>query len=182
MAYEFARAHQYSPTVFGGPGEIVLGGVRHGPAPLHFIGRVSAVHVPILAEQRPLFGLPLLYGMRYSGCRLSYRLDRRSDRKVSLTSLTPRRSSRDWPYEHYPSLLPYVPLEIKQRRRMSYRAFARKYPNLANTQPASLVVVVPPPFSIGVSLWGPVGDAEEVTIVFECDVSRNTVEAYNICT
>ena len=140
------------------------------------------MHLPILAEQRPLFELPLLYGMQYSGCCLSYRLGLRSDRKVSLTSITPRRSSRGWPYEHYPTLLPYVPLSIKQRRRMSYRAFARGYPNLSNTQPASLVVVVPPPSSIGVSLWGPVGDAEEVTIVFECDVARETVKAYNICT
>jgi hypothetical protein len=182
IRYEFVPTQQYSASAFGGPGEITLRGPRHGPAPLHFIGRISKVHLPILARPKSYFDLPLVYGMRYSGCRLGYRLARTSDAKLTVTGLVPRRSSSDWPYEQYPSLLPYVPLKLGRRRRMTYEAFARRYPNMADAQPADLVVVVPPPFGIGVSLWGPIGDAEGVTLVFECDVSRRAITAYNICT
>jgi hypothetical protein len=182
VAYTFTPGLQYSPSVFGGPGEVAWRGLRHGPEPLHFIGRLSNFHLPILARVEHYFDLPLLYGMRYSGCCLTYQVAPNSDSQLNLKALTPRRSSKDWPYEQYPPLLPYIPLRVGRRRRITYRAFARRYPNLADTQPATLVVVVPAMFNIGVSLWGRWGDGEGVTIVFECDVARRTVKAYNVCT
>jgi hypothetical protein len=48
-------------------------------------------------------------------------------------------------------------------------------------QPAELVAVVPPPATIGVSLWGRTGDAEQVAVVFECDLDAKEVTAYNVC-
>jgi hypothetical protein len=157
--------------------------LRHGPAPLHFIGRLAAIHLPILAKVKPPLDLPLLYGLRFSGCHMSYSLGSgRDPAHIKLTAITPRRSVPDWPYEHYPVLLPYIPLRVSRPHHLSYRAFANRYDNMSVKQPAPLIVTVPPPFDIGLSLWGPMGDAENVTMVFECNLAARIVTAYNVCT
>jgi hypothetical protein len=46
-------------------------------------------------------------------------------------------------------------------------------------QPTELVVTVPPPGAVGLSLWED-GDLNDVTIVFECDLKRNEVESYTL--
>ena len=46
-------------------------------------------------------------------------------------------------------------------------------------QPTELVVAVPPPAIIGMSFWGG-GDGDDVTIVFECDLKKREVKAYNM--
>ncbi len=45
--------------------------------------------------------------------------------------------------------------------------------------PAELIVAVPPPAAVGVSLWG-AGDGDDTTIVFACDLKRKTVSASNV--
>jgi hypothetical protein len=47
---------------------------------------------------------------------------------------------------------------------------------MPDEQPSELVVAVPPPATLGVSLWGS-GDADDVTILFECDLSDKVVSA-----
>jgi len=46
--------------------------------------------------------------------------------------------------------------------------------------PTELVVVVPTPATLGVSLWGR-GDGEDVIILFECDLADWMVYASNTC-
>ena len=76
--------------------------------------------------------------------------------------------------------LPYVPLRLDDTpRRESYDEFAARFPNMPARPPAELVVAVPPPASIGVSFWG-AGDADDMTIVFACDLKRKTVSACHV--
>ena len=81
----------------------------------------------------------------------------------------------------YPTLLPYVPLTVREPRSATWEEFSRDYPNMPDEQPEELVAVVPPPMSVGMSLWGRSGDAEGVVIVFECDLDAREVIAYNLC-
>src|SRR6266849_3392276 len=72
--FSFVRAQEYSASVFGGPIEVELSGIEHGPKPLHMIARLGSEHLPALGRHH-LFSLPLIYGMCYDGCRIEYRVD-----------------------------------------------------------------------------------------------------------
>ena len=173
--YTFERAPRHSPSAFGGPPPDIVGR-PFGPKPLHLIARLAGWHIPALSDNH-LFDLPLIYGMNYDGCYLDYRLDHR---KVELTAIEPAASSDDWPYAHYPPLLPYVPLRLDDTPRVErYDAFAARFPNMPETPPAELIVAVPPPAALGVSLWAP-SDPDDITIVFACDLKRHTVNACNL--
>jgi hypothetical protein len=41
------------------------------------------------------------------------------------------------------------------------------------------VVAVPPPATIGISLWSG-ADLDGVTIVFECDLKKKEISAFNV--
>jgi hypothetical protein len=174
--FSFERAQRHSPSVFGGPMKIELSGIHHGPKPLHMIARLAREHFAPPNESH-LFDIPLIYGMCYDGCRMEYRVDVVGN--IELLKLRPTQSSDDWPYLHFPILLPYVPLQIGHTRRCSYAEFAQTFPNMPDQQPSELVVAVPPPATLGVSLWG-IGDDEDVTILFECDLSDRVVYASNL--
>ena len=45
-----------------------------------------------------------------------------------------------------------------------------------------LILVVPPNPMMGVTLWGPDGDAEEVQIIFRYNSKTGTLVAQNACT
>ena len=175
--FSFERARERSESVFGGPMRAEPSGIEHGPKPLHLIARLGSLHLPVLGRHH-LFDIPLIYGMCYDGCRIEYRID--FGGTIELRELRPTQSSEDWPYLHFPFLLPYVPLQIGDTRRCSYAEFAQAFPNMPNAQPSELVVAVPPPATLGVSLWGS-GDDEGVTILFECDLSDRVVAASNLC-
>lgn len=175
--YTFERARRHSPSVFGGPLPAEISGPPFGPKPLHLIACLGGWHIPAL-NQNYLFELPLVYGLQYSGCCLDYRVD--LTRKIELLSIDPAASSDDWPYPHFPPLLPYVPLRLDDTPRpASYDEFAARFPNMPERQPAELIVAVPPPVAVGVSFWG-AGDIEDTTIVFACDLKRKTVRASNV--
>jgi hypothetical protein len=178
--FSFERAQGPSASTFGGPMEVTLSGVAHGPKPLHMVAQLSAMHLCGTPNQeaifRRLFDVPLIYGMCYDGCGLEYRVDAGS--KVELLRLRPTQSSDDWPYPNYPSLLPYVPLQVSATRSSSYEEFAQSFPNMPE-QPTELVVVVPSPATLGVSLWGKWGD--NVIILFECDLEDRIIYASNQC-
>ena len=173
--FAFERAQKYSGSVFGGPMEAELAGVEYGPKPLHLMARLSCAHIPVLSRHY-LLDIPLIYGMCYSGCQLTYRI---AHGKIELLKLRPAESLDDWPYPFFPPLLPYVPLQLGDRRLASYAEFAQAFPNLPDQQPRELVVAVPPPATLGVSLWG-IGDGDDVTVVFECDLEAKTVDAFNV--
>lgn len=171
--FAFERAQLQTDSCFGGPLEVDLSGVEHGPRPLHLIARLGGSHILGLG-----FGLPLIYGMSYSGCDLRYRID--GVGKIEILKLQPTESSEDWPYRNFPPLLPYVPLRLSDAPALvDYSEFAQRFPNMPEQQPAELVVAVPPPATVGLSLWG-AGDGEGVTIVFEYDLEDRIVSSYNV--
>ena len=118
--------------------------------------------------------------MRYSGCLLEYRLA--SVNEIELLRLDPPESSEDWPYLGYPEILPYHQLELIDTAKCSWSEFAEAIPNAAPSQPSDLFVAVPPPMTIGCSLWGRSGDEEGVVIAWELNVTSKKVVAYNLCT
>lgn len=175
--YIFERTDKHSASVFGGPLEARTGGRRFGPKPLHHIACLRSRHLPAFG-QHFVSDLHLTYGMHYSGCALSYRLSKMHE--IELLHIAPERSSNDWPYPHFPPLLPYLPLRLDDAPQFeSYDGFAQRFPNMPAPQPAELMVAVPPPATIGLSLWGG-SDGHAVTIVFECDLTKKEVKAYSV--
>src|SRR5262249_20107383 len=174
--FSFERAQKHSASVFGGPMKGQILGVAYGPKPLHRIAQLSSADLPALGPAK-IFDLPLIYGMCYDGCHLEYRVKVGG---IELLELRPGESSEDWPYLHFPLLLPYVPLQVREKRAARCEEFAQAFPNMPDTRSAELIVAVPPPATLGVSLWG-IGDGDNVTILFECDLSDKTVYASNLC-
>lgn len=56
-----------------------------------------------------------------------------------------------------------------------------RIPNLNEWETSKITIVVPPPKTLGFSLWGPEGDAEDVTIVFQYSLDEDSVRAFNLC-
>lgn len=173
--YSFERAHAHSPSVFGGPMISRVSGIEHGPKPLHMIARLARVHFNPPGKS-DLFDIPLIYGICYDGCGVEYRVDDVGN--IELLRLRPTQSSDDWPYTHYPPLLPYVPLQIGDTRRCSYTEFSEPFPNMPDQQQSELVVVVPTPATLGVSLWGE--DVDDVFILFECYLEDREICVSNL--
>jgi hypothetical protein len=176
--FSFERAERLSPSWFGGPLEARITGIKFGPSPLHMIARLARSDFAG-SSRSDLFDIPLIYGVCYEACDLEYRVD--DVGKIELRQLDPTESSDDWPYPNYPPLLPHVPLQLGEARLSTYEAFAEPLPNMPRLQPTELVVVVPAPATLGVSLWGKYGDGD-VVILFECDLEKRVVYASNRCT
>jgi hypothetical protein len=180
--YAFERGDEFSGSWFGGPLDATISGLTLGPYPLHRVATLGGEHIPALKstlENGLQIDIPLFYGLRYDGCSMHYRF--RSNSDVELLHLAPTQSSVDWPYSDYPALLPYIPLRLAgEPRHERYQEFAERFWNMPEQQPAELLAAVPPPAAIGMSLWGKAGDAEEVTIVFECDLKEKLVKATNV--
>jgi hypothetical protein len=176
--YSFVRSDVYSPSTFGGPPQVELLGVPHGPRPLHLLAYISGWHLNLPRGPFMSSGLPLLYGMSYEGCSLFYRV---LPSKVDILAIDPAKSSEDWPYPNYPLLLPHIPLTPLEPRQATYEEFGNSLEN--NNTPVrplgDLVIVIPPPATAGMSLWGRDGDAEGVIIIFDCNTQDGTVRAYN---
>jgi hypothetical protein len=175
--YSFGRADKQAASVFGGPMEYKISGKRPVPDWVHLVARLNHNDLSILGPPRYIFDLPLLYGLRYSDGNLAYQFEH-TDIKVLVS---PGTLTKDWPYRHYPTLLPYIPLAVTNRKKQSWQQFAADFPNMKHKQPADLVVVCPCPMTTGVSLWGREGDAEGVAMVFECDLEEKKVTTYNVC-
>jgi hypothetical protein len=110
---------------------------------------------------------------------MRYRVTRDGD--VEVLELEPRVPESDFPYRDYPSLLPYVPLDCEEPAPLDLERFSSKLPHAVAPSGAPIVVAVPPPADLGVSLWGRWGDLEGVTIVFECEPSSREVSASTVC-
>jgi hypothetical protein len=177
QTFTLAPSDEHTYTSFGGPCETKVSGAEL-PRPLHLIGVLSHSELSFLAAPSYVFEIPLLYGMRYDGGTTHYTFSREG---VVVLPPLPALGGEDWPYRGYPELLPYYPLEIVETIQETWDAFAERAPNLPDEQPASLVVLVPPPHGLGFTLWGRSGDAEGVTLVFECDLTGKQVVAYNVC-
>lgn len=173
IVYAYERADEYTDSWFGGPLEEQFLNAPPGPRPLHLVAglawQVSGSYVSLP---------PLVYGFNFDGCELRYR---KKPEGIEILEMVPEKSRDDFPYSNYPLILPYIPLRIAERRPNTYAEFADRHPNFEVVQPAEVVVAVPPPATIGVSLWGRAGDGECATVVFECDPDDKIVRAYNRC-
>jgi hypothetical protein len=177
--YSFVRQEKHSFSVFGGPSESKIIGNRFGSVRLHQIARLNHNHLPTLGTTYA-FDLPLHYAMCYGGDGdVTYQFEHDD---ITILEMSQKKPGYDFPYQNYPALLPYVPLAVAKRKKQSWRQFAAQFPNMPDDQPSDLIVVVPPPMTLGVSLWGRWGDAEGVSIVFECNLKGKRVKAYNVCT
>jgi hypothetical protein len=179
IAARLVPSNKWTGSRFGGPSVPSAPSVRSSTplaGDLHLIAVLAGGHIP----NARMVGraVPLVYGLRFDGCVVRYRF---AADGISIDSLAPAVPAEDWPYRDYPSVLPYVPLEVGDSRQSTWEAFAANFPNLAAEQPAELVALVPPAMTLGVSLWGPDGDAEDTTIVFECDLEARSIRAYNTC-
>ncbi|MBX3586835.1 MAG: hypothetical protein KF796_09320 [Ramlibacter sp.] len=171
------RSEEHSFSVFGGPLEAEIGGSRFAK-PLHHVATINHNQLQILGAPLYVWELPLVYGLFYSGCTLEYTFERSA---ISIQSVEPKEPTESWPYANFPVLLPYVPLEAGTVQSEEWEQFSRRAPNLPEEQPSEVVVLVPPPSTLGFSMWGRGGDAEGVTIVFECSLKEKRVSAYNVC-
>lgn len=168
---------RHGGSVFGGPLE--LGLVEREPRPLlHQVVALGHDALAALALPGQVGCIPLVFGLSHSGCELEYRYD---EDELELITLEPAEPSADWPYANYPRLLPYVPLEVGSLERESWASFAQRAPCPPSAPSEDLVALLPPPAGLGCSLWGRMGDAEGVTLVFACAWRERRVRAYTLC-
>lgn len=178
-AYFLERGLRYTGAYFGGPSDITFVDKRNNAVQLHHILTLTPSVIPELQEYF-VHDLPLFYGMRYDGCELTYRIPESSICKI--VKLSPRDPMPHWPYPNYPLLLPYLPLSLARRVRCESKDFAELTHQGVEIKAKTMVIIVPPIFNLGVSMWGPMGDGEGVQMVFECDLKRKTIKASNQCT
>lgn len=105
--YKFERAERLSGSHFGGPLRVEFSGQKFGPKPLHLIACLGSLHIGALSQPY-LSQMPLIFGMHYDACELSYRFE--GDRKIEILRIKPDTSLEDWPYTDFPPLIPYMPL------------------------------------------------------------------------
>ena len=172
----FERSELHSFSTFGGPLEHEVVGAELS-RPLHQIIHLNHNNLKAIAPPCYVFDLPLVHGMAYSGCALTYRFE--FDR-ITIESLSPAQPTNGWPYRDYPALFPFYPITEVEVTRQTWSEFSERAPNLPEDQPAELVALVPPPVGLGFTLWGAHGDAEGVTLVFECDLNAKRVSAYSV--
>lgn len=178
QAYFLERSDAYKASYFGGPLERTINGVKHGPRALHHI---MTLHGDCFEPLWHVVGggsLHLLYGMCYDGCHMKYK---DSPAGIEILEMSPIDSAEEWPYSDYPKYLPYFPLRLQNRSKCSLNEFLKSSCQPINLGASEVLVIVPPSPVLGMSLWGPSGDAENTQIVFKCDLTKRTVETFNQC-
>lgn len=178
-SHYFRRGDAVEGSVFGGSLRHAVTGSPFGPAGLQQVASLDLSSPPFVnASIKSVSSLPLVYGFQFDGCVIDYRFD--AD-EIEILQIAPDKSAADWPYPDYPAALPCIPIIADAPIPQDWLAFSSQLPLFHEKPPAEMVVVVPPAFQIGQSLWGKEGDAEGVCIVFECDLARRTIRAYNVC-
>jgi hypothetical protein len=178
QAYFLERSEARMASYFGGPFQGSITGVRHGPRQLHHIATINGDCFEPLWDVIGGGSLRLLYGMCYDDCRLKYRT---SATTAEVLEMEPTASDTDWPYPDYPIYLPYFPLRLQRRSPCSLEEFSELACQPLGAKSSEVIILVPPSPVLGMSLWGPSGDAEGPQIVFRCDLANWSVAAYNQC-
>lgn len=178
QAYFFEKSDAHTGSYFGGPFEGAITGLKPGSYPLHHITTLNGHCFEPLWHVIGGRTLSLLYGIRYDGCRMRYKS---SAAGVEVMEMTPEDSALNWPYSDYPMHLPYFPLRLQQRAKCSLAEFLELSCQPIDLAPSDVLVLIPPSPVLDMSLWGPSGDGENTQIVFRCDLSNRTIEAYNQC-
>jgi hypothetical protein len=175
----FRPGNRFGPHYFGGPYNDIIEGIEYGPRPLHHL--VSIGNSELEIPNQLGFSLPFYYGMCYEGCRIEYKRTRLS--VFEVTKLDPRESSEECPYPLYPIYLPYVPLEVNERRECAARELSDSvYQGIKDVTESEVVVVIPGNPELRVSLWGHDGDSHGIQIVFRHDIQNGITKGYSTCT
>lgn len=126
-------------------------------------------------------GLPLLYGIRHSGCSLEYHQDGKS---IVIDQLEPTQVESDWPYESYPNQYPKKALSLFDEGPCDLEVFELMalQASVTTGDETWVHIIVPPSTHWGVSLWGKWGDAEQVQVIFSVDPTSRRVVVSNQCT
>jgi hypothetical protein len=164
---------------FGGKTAHLFTGQPFGPGDLHHVGVLDPQDLAG-DDLSGVSSIPLLHGLTFDGFDCSYCF---AEAVIDVDFMYPASSAPDWPYPDYPATLPFVPLSACGCRRQTWKDFVEeRLPGLNQVQTSDLVVAVPPPTSIGMSLWGDMGDSERTTLVFQCSIRDRRVRTYNVCT
>ena len=159
---------------FGGELGLEVSGTPHGPRPLHRMVTLDltddrlGVRAPDDLDQ-----LPLVYGMCFEACALTYLLT--SAQRIRLKGGWPQTSREDWPYAGYPDTLPRLGLRLLDPVPYSLDDFGEfTHQGLDLADPDEMIVVVPSTEDYGgVSLWGRYGWG--VQIMFYVTLADRTV-------
>lgn len=178
QSYFLERSDAHTGSYFGGPMEETISGIKHGPHQLHHIATLNGHCFKPLWDVIGVFHLPLIFGMRFDGCHMKYRV---SATGVQILEMSPTTSVEDWPYSDYPTHLPYFPLRLQQQLKCSLEEFLELSCQPIEIAKSEALVLIPPSPVLGMSLWGPSGDGENTQIVFRCDLAKQTIETYNQC-
>ena len=165
---------------FGGGLDLEARGFPQGKRPLHRLLTLdlSDENLALPATQHRL--LPFCYGFAYSGCRLTYKV--LDDATLEIETFDPKAPTVDWPHADYPKQFESRPMTWRRVRSMSNEeAQGLTWQGLDVDIDSQLIVVVPPSKDYGVSLWGDIGDAEQVQVVFSFDPVSAIVRATNQC-
>ena len=185
--HEYDLSDRHNGSTFGGPCSTPIYGDVPNAEYLHQVAMISGTQRPDYVSQS-LQNLPLLYGLRFSGCDLSYRLVAGAIphegreilyRGVEILELYPDQPDDDWPYPNFPTYLPYWPIERKVSRPCSWNEFAEEIFDVREDPPSQLIFAMSPPTKLGVSLWGLDGDLEGVEIIWEVDTETQHVLVRN---
>jgi hypothetical protein len=192
VAHHFDVTKEFTTSYFGGPLEQKMYGPFRNSSKLHQIAVIGSSDRPDKAV-RYKRDLPLLYGLRFSGCDVAYQsINRQVDvpgrdspviqAGIVITELWPDDPTDGWPYPNFPRSLPYLQIKEVYREPSTWSEFGESIFDGRNDPPAPLVFAMTPPSSVGVSIWGRDGDMEGVVIVWEIDPETDSVRAYNRCT
>jgi len=151
---------------FGGELNMAVAGLPHGPHALHRVVTIDLTDQRLGIVAANLKHLPLVFGMRFEGCDLTYEVA--SDQSILIKRSEQQRSSEDWPYQGFPDTLPQFGLRLRDPMSMPLDEFASMiHQGLDAAEPDDLIVVVPSVSDYGgVSLWGEHGWGVQIVFMF----------------
>lgn len=161
--YFLEHANRITSSRFGGPVDYDVTGIKHGPRKLHHFLTLQGDSFEPLWNTPGVFVMQLPYAMCFGGGDMTYV---HSYTGVTIEEMSQATSSEDWPYPDYPAMLPYFPLRLKERVESTLDEFTAPFALNLEASSSDAVVIVPPSPVLGMSLWGPSGDAEGVLVVF----------------
>ena len=151
------------------------------PPPLHRVLTLDA-RDPLLELSAEATVLPLIYGFRINACEMSYRVQ--PDGGIAELAVDGSlHNVATWPYAGYPTEFPPLPVRLLDAGVATpEQVYNLTWQSVISLDPAAgIVVIVPPCERYGVSLWGEMGDAEDVQVIFEIEPDSLRVRAYNQC-
>ena len=165
---------------FGGENDLQIIDFPAGQQPLHRVISLDLTDPRLNISIQGVTQLPLLYGLVYDGCEMTYEV--LSNNSIRMIELSPSTSSDGWPYPDYPLFFQSVNLEIG----LSNAANEESIDELTwwlfdETKPSDIWVNVPSNDDFGVSLWGSEGDSMGVELVFRIDPETRIVTVKNEC-